>query len=282
MWRSGSLPAMFKLKMTRLCLGAAEAPFQAPSAVQEFQDRPRQDVEFLVLSLAGWQRPTEPIRPDVLGKMMRFGLRGKTERQRGEAVQAIRANLGVRSIVLVGMPGSGKSAVGRRLATQLELAFVDADEEIELAAGKPIRDIFKDHGEAYFRDGERKVIARLLGAGPQVLATGGGAFMIAETRENIRRSGISVWLKAELTLLLRRVSKRNTRPLLEHDPEGAMRTLMETRYPIYQTADIAVESRDLPHEAIVGEIIDALAASAHLTGHNAEAQSSSVSADEAS
>jgi len=214
--------------------------------------------------------------------MMRFGLRGKNEQQRTEAARAIRANLGTRSIVLVGMPGSGKSAVGRRLATQLDLPFVDADEEIELAAGKPIRDIFKDHGEAYFRDGERKVIARLLAAGPQVLATGGGAFMVAETRENIRRSGISIWLKAELALLLRRVSKRNTRPLLEHDPEGAMRALMETRYPIYQTADIAVESRDLPHEAIVGEIIDALAASPQLTAPDAGACATTVSADEAS
>jgi shikimate kinase len=104
--------------------------------------------------------------------------------------------------------------------------------------------------------------------------------MVAETRENIRRSGISIWLKAELALLLRRVSKRNTRPLLEHDPEGAMRTLMETRYPIYQTADIAVESRDLPHEAIVGEIIDALATSSHLAPIAAEAQSAPVGADE--
>jgi shikimate kinase len=213
--------------------------------------------------------------------MMRFGLRGKNEQQRAEAARAIRASLGTRSIVLVGMPGSGKSAVGRRLAAQLDLSFVDADEEIELAAGKPIRDIFKDHGEAYFRDGERKVIARLLNTGPQVLATGGGAFMVADTRENIRRSGISVWLKAELALLLRRVSKRNNRPLLEQDPEGALRALMEVRYPIYQTADISVESRDLPHEAIVGEIIDALAASPQLAGPDAGSQATPVSADEA-
>ena len=157
------------------------------------------------------------------------------------------------------MPGSGKSAVGRRLAARLDLAFVDADEEIESAAGKPIMDIFKDHGEAYFREGERKVIARLLGSGPQVLATGGGALMAAETRDNIRRSGISIWLKAELPVLMRRVLKRNTRPLLEKDPEGVMRQLMETRYPIYATADITVESRDLPHETVVGEIVEALA-----------------------
>ena len=187
--------------------------------------------------------------------MIRFGVRGKTEEAHAEAVRSIRAHLGTRSIVLVGMPGSGKSAVGRRLAARLELPFVDADEEIEQAAGKPITDIFKDHGEAHFRDGERKVIARLLRAGPQVLATGGGAFMVAETQENIRRAGISVWLKAELALLLRRVLKRNNRPLLQNDPEGAMRQLLDTRYPVYAKADITVESHDLPHDAIVAEII---------------------------
>jgi shikimate kinase len=191
--------------------------------------------------------------------MIRFGLRGKREDAKTTEVAGIRACLGSRSLVLVGMPGSGKSAVGRRLAARLEIAFVDADEEIESAAGKPIMDIFKDHGEAYFREGERKVIARLLGSGPQVLATGGGALMVAETRDNIRRSGISIWLKAELAVLMRRVLKRNTRPLLEKDPEGVMRQLMETRYPVYATADITVESRDLPHDTVVGEIIEALA-----------------------
>ena len=193
--------------------------------------------------------------------MIRFGVRGKTEEAHAEAVRGVRAHLGTRSIVLVGMPGSGKSAVGRRLAACLELPFVDADEEIEQAAGKPITDIFKDHGEAHFRDGERKVIARLLRAGPQVLATGGGAFMVAETQDNIRKSGISVWLKAELALLLRRVLKRNNRPLLQNDPEGAMRQLLQTRYPVYATADITVESHDLPHDAIVSEIIAELAKS---------------------
>jgi shikimate kinase len=191
--------------------------------------------------------------------MIRFGMRGKKDEARTEAVGSIRANLGARSIVLVGMPGSGKSAVGRRLAAHLELPFLDADEEIERAAGKPIMDIFKEHGEPYFRAGERKVIARLLSCGPQVLATGGGALMAEETRANIQSAGISVWLRAELPLLMRRVLKRNTRPLLEKDPEGVMRQLMEARYPIYATADITVESRDLPHETIVGEIIEALA-----------------------
>ena len=204
--------------------------------------------------------------------MIRFGLRGKKEDAKAPEAAAIRAQLGTRSIVLVGMPGSGKSAVGRRLATRLDLAFVDADEEIESAAGKPIMDIFKDHGEAYFREGERKVIARLLGSGPQVLATGGGAMLAAETRDNISRSGISIWLKAELPVLMRRVLKRNTRPLLEKDPEGVMRQLMEVRYPIYATADITVESRDLPHETVVGEIIDALVNHPLLTSHAAHSE----------
>jgi len=133
-------------------------------------------------------------------------------------------------------------------------------------------DIFKDHGEAYFRDGERKVIARLLRSGPQVLATGGGALTAAETRDSIRRSGISIWLKAELPVLMRRVLKRNTRPLLEKDPEGVMRQLMEARYPIYATADVTVESRDLPHETVVGEIIDALAKHPLLAGGAAHSE----------
>jgi len=191
--------------------------------------------------------------------MMRFAMGRKMEVIEGDWVRGLGERLARRSIVLVGMPGSGKSAVGRRLAARLQLPFVDADEEIERAAGKPIMDIFKDHGEAHFRDGERKVIARLLNSGPQVLATGGGAFMLAETRDNVRRLGISVWIKAELQLLVRRVLKRNTRPLLQVDHEGVMRALMQTRYPIYATADVTVESRDLPHDAIVAEIFEALA-----------------------
>jgi shikimate kinase len=204
--------------------------------------------------------------------MIRFGLRGKKEEAKAPEAAGMRARLGTRSIVLVGMPGSGKSAVGRRLATRLDLDFVDADEEIERAAGKPIMDIFKDHGEAYFREGERKVIARLLGSGPQVLATGGGAMLAAETRDNISRFGISIWLKAELPVLMRRVLKRNTRPLLEKDPEGVMRQLMVARYPIYAMADITVESRDLPHETVVGEIIDALTKHPLLTSRAAHAE----------
>lgn len=173
--------------------------------------------------------------------------------------QAIRAALGRRSVVLVGLMGCGKSAIGRRLASKLGLPFVDADEEIERAAGKSIEDIFAEHGEPYFRDGERKVLARLLRTGPQVLATGGGAFMNDETRAAVGESGVSVWLKAELPLLVRRVGRRGNRPLLKDgDPETVLRNLMTTRYPVYAEADITVESRDVPHEVIVAEIVERL------------------------
>ena len=187
----------------------------------------------------------------------------------------IRGRLGSRSIILIGMPGCGKSALGRRLAPRLDLPFVDVDEEIERAAGKSIKEIFTDHGEAYFRDGERRVIARLLASGPQVLATGGGALLNEETRANIRRSGVSVWVKADVSLLVRRVTKRSTRPLFEgRDAETVVRDLMEARYPIYAAvADIVVESRDVPHEVIVGEIVDALAQSPVLSGTSAERES---------
>jgi shikimate kinase len=176
-----------------------------------------------------------------------------------QSLQAIRAALGQRSVVLVGLMGCGKSAIGRRLAHKLALPFVDADEEIEKAAGKSIEDIFTDHGEPYFREGERKVLARLLRSGPQVLATGGGAFMNDETRAAIAELGVSVWLKAELPLLVRRVGKRGNRPLLKAgDPEAVLQSLIDKRYPVYAEADITVESRDVPHEVIVGEIIESL------------------------
>ncbi len=174
---------------------------------------------------------------------------------------AIRAGLGPRSLVLVGLMGCGKSSVGKRLAARLGLPFVDADDEIVKAAGQSINEIFAEHGEAYFRDGERRVIQRILAAGPQVLATGGGAFMNEETRATIRRSGISIWLRADLPVLMRRVLKRDTRPLLKTgDPEQVMRNLIATRYPVYAEADLAVESRDVAHEVIVSEILDALRA----------------------
>jgi shikimate kinase len=176
-------------------------------------------------------------------------------------IEAVKRSLNGRSIVLVGLMGAGKSTVGRRLAQKLGLDFTDADAEIERAAGKTVPDIFRDHGEAYFRDGERKVIARLLETGPQVLATGGGAFMNEETRNNIARLGISVWLKADMDLLMKRVRRRDNRPLLKaEDPEEVMRQLIAQRYPVYGQADVTVESRDVPHNSIVSDVIRALAA----------------------
>ena len=171
----------------------------------------------------------------------------------------IRQLLGTRSVVLIGLMGAGKTAVGRRLANWLDLPFTDADSEIEEAAGQTITEIFAQHGEAYFRDGERKVIARLLANGPQVLATGGGAYMSPETRDAVKANGLSIWLKADLRVLLKRVGRRDHRPLLATgDPETVMRKLMAERNPIYGQADIVVESRDVPHEVIVGAAVDAL------------------------
>ena len=192
--------------------------------------------------------------------MIRLGFtRRKQQQHDGRDTERIVARLGTRSLVLVGLMGCGKSAIGRRLAARLSIPFVDADEEIVTAAGKSINDIFSDHGEAYFRDGERRVIARLLGQGPQVLATGGGAFMNEETRANVKANGVSIWLRAELPVLMRRVARRDSRPLLKAgDPETIMRELMATRYPVYASADITVESRDVPHEVIVAEIVAAL------------------------
>jgi shikimate kinase len=173
---------------------------------------------------------------------------------------AIVAALGARSVVLVGMMGAGKSSIGRRLAGRLGIAFVDADNEIEVAAGMTIPDIFSTYGEAYFRAGETRVIARLLDSGPQVLATGGGAFMNADTRGAIGAHGVSVWLKAEFDVLMRRIKRRQDRPLLKTDDPGeTLRALMAERYPVYAQADITIQSREVPHEKIVDEIAGALA-----------------------
>jgi shikimate kinase len=162
--------------------------------------------------------------------------------------------------VLVGLMGAGKTTIGRRLSHLLAIPFTDADAEIEMAAGKTIAEIFADHGESQFRDGERRVIARLLQSGPQVLATGGGAYMNEETRRNIRDTAIAVWLRADLPLLLERVRKRNDRPLLNtSDPETVMRRLMETRYPVYSQADIVVDSRNASHRAVVCDVLRAVA-----------------------
>ena len=168
--------------------------------------------------------------------------------------------LGARSIVLVGMMGAGKSSIGRKLAARLGLPFVDADAEIETAADMSISDIFASKGETYFRDGEKRVIARLLEGAPQVLATGGGAFMNPDTRALIGGKGVSVWLKAEFDVLMRRIKRRADRPLLHTDnPAETLRTLMAERYPTYAQADVTVQSRDVPHETIVAEILTALA-----------------------
>lgn len=178
---------------------------------------------------------------------------------RPERTTKLHRALGQRSIVMVGLMGCGKSSIGKRLAQQLDLPFADTDDEIERAAGKTIPEIFADHGEAHFREGERRVIRRLLGKGPQVLATGGGAFMDPETRDSIARHGVSIWLRAELAVLLRRVGRRDTRPLLKTgDPETVMRDLMGIRHPVYAEADITVDSRDVTHEAIVAEILEHL------------------------
>ena len=171
-------------------------------------------------------------------------------------LQLIRARLGSDSIVLVGLMGAGKTTVGRRLAQKLGLSFVDADHEIERAAGMTAADIFEHHGEAHFRDGERRVIARLLESGPQVLATGGGAYMDETTRHNISAKGICVWLKCSHRLLMNRVRKRGHRPLLKTaDPDAVMQELMDKRYPVYAQADLTVISRDVSHNTIVNDII---------------------------
>jgi shikimate kinase len=161
--------------------------------------------------------------------------------------------LGRRSVVLVGMMGAGKSSIGRRLAARLAIPFADADSEIEAAAGMTIPEIFAKHGEPYFRAGEARVIARLLDGGPQVLATGGGAVMDPNTRELIAAKGISVWLKADVEVLLRRTKRRGERPLVDQ-----IRTLLPLREPIYALSDLTVQSREEPHEAIVDELIGGL------------------------
>jgi shikimate kinase len=173
----------------------------------------------------------------------------------------ILAGLGRRSIVLVGMMGVGKSSVGRRLAGRLSIPFVDADTEIEMAAGMTIAEIFARHGEPYFRSGEARVIARLLDGGPQVLATGGGAFLNADTRALIAVKGVSIWLHADFDVLQRRISKRRSdRPLLQtDDPAETLRRLLAEREPAYALADLTVQSREVPHEAIVADLMTALA-----------------------
>jgi shikimate kinase len=168
--------------------------------------------------------------------------------------------LGGRTIVMVGMMGAGKSSIGRRLANRLGMAFADADSEIEQAANASIPEIFEQHGEAYFRDGERRVIQRLLDGAPKVLATGGGAFIQPDTRAAIQANGISVWLKADRDLLMSRVKRRNNRPLLKNgEPSEVIEKLIEERYPIYAEAAIHIQSRDVAHDVVIDDILAALA-----------------------
>lgn len=167
--------------------------------------------------------------------------------------------LGARSIVLVGMMGVGKSTIGRRMALRLKLPFVDADSEIEAAAGMTIPEIFERHGEPHFRDGEARVIARLLEGGPIVLATGGGAFMREETRARIAAKAVSIWLKADHDVIMRRVRRRADRPLLQTaDPEGTVTRLLTEREPVYSNADLTIASREVPHDRIVDETVATL------------------------
>jgi shikimate kinase len=178
----------------------------------------------------------------------------------GTAQEAeIAAALGGRSIVLVGMMGAGKSTIGRRLSARLGLPFLDADAEIEAAAGMSIPDIFESRGETDFRDGEARVIARLLDSGPAVIATGGGAVMRQETRDRIRDKAVSIWLKVDPDIIMRRVKRRSDRPLLQTaNPEATVERLIREREPVYGQADVTVWSRDVPHEKIVDECLEAL------------------------
>lgn len=174
--------------------------------------------------------------------------------------------LGGRSVVLVGLMGAGKTTIGRRLAFRLGLPFLDADHEIERAASMPIADIFKIYGEPAFRDLEKRVLARLLAeSGTIVLATGGGAFINAETRAQVLARAVSIWLKADHETLMRRVRRRGHRPLLKtDDPDATMRRLMEERYPIYALADVTVDSVDASHDQVTQDVMDHLAF--HLAG----------------
>jgi shikimate kinase len=196
----------------------------------------------------------------VLKAALRKGTIPMARRSLTKEIQDIREKLGNHPIVLVGLMGAGKSSIGRRLAEKIDLPFVDADHEIELAADKTIPEIFNDHGETYFREGERRVISRLIENGAQILATGGGAFINDETRASIAARGVSLWLKADLPLLMKRVMKRADRPLLQNeDPESVMLRLMDQRYPIYAKADVIVESKDVQHTQMVNEVIKGLA-----------------------
>lgn len=173
----------------------------------------------------------------------------------------LKRGLGARSIVFVGLMGAGKTAIGRKVAAELGLSFVDSDHEIETASRMTIPDLFERYGEAEFRALEQRVIARVLEAGPLVLSTGGGAFMNAQTRELIAAHAISVWLRADIDVLMERVSKKQNRPLLKTaDPLATMLKLMDERYPVYATANVTVPTREERKEVIAAEVVEALAA----------------------
>ena len=179
--------------------------------------------------------------------------------QREAHKDELNALLGGRPIVLVGMMGAGKTTVGRRLATRLGRHFVDSDEEVEKAAGMSIEEIFASRGEADFRAGEQRVIARLLKDQDLVLGTGGGAFINAETRTLVKASAVSVWIKADFELLFQRVQRRSNRPLLKTaNPRETLKGLIDKRYPVYAEADVTVVSKDVPQDQVASEVIDAL------------------------
>ncbi|MBT3395800.1 MAG: shikimate kinase [Alphaproteobacteria bacterium] len=191
------------------------------------------------------------------------------------------------TVVLIGLMGSGKTSIGRRLAARLGIQFIDADTEIEAAAGSSIHDIFELHGEQAFRDGERRVIARLLDGPVHVLATGGGAFMTDETRARISDSAVSVWMRASLDTLVKRVERSRTRrPLLEAgDPREILSALVDERYPVYGEADIIVETGEGPHEPVVESIVQELRAfwqssGDDVDGDDDDTQDSSVPSDQ--
>ena len=173
----------------------------------------------------------------------------------------VRERLGTHPVVLVGLMGAGKTSVGRRLAEKLDIPFVDADHEIEAAAGKTIAEIFADHGETYFREGERRVIARMLDEPPHVLATGGGAFCQPATRDLLKAKAITIWLQADVDVLVKRVARRDNRPLLKgKDARAVLSDLAREREPHYAQADIHISSGEAPHQAAVYAILAALKA----------------------
>ena len=178
-----------------------------------------------------------------------------------------RAALGKRNLVLIGLMGAGKSAIGRLVAQAMGVPFVDSDHEIERVSRMPITDLFAAYGEAEFRALETRVIKRLLRTGPRVVSTGGGAYVNERTRKHVKRGGLTVWLKADLDVLWERVNKRDTRPLLKtENPRQTLENLMNARYPIYAEADLTVISRDVKKETMVEEVLAAVAASRRNAG----------------